>query len=255
MRRVILLGASNLTLGFPLIVRALRAALGPIDLLAAHGHGRSYGMGSRVIWRGLPSIRSCRLWDELSTRPDGDLPPLALITDVGNDIVYGASVDQILGWVESCLVRLAEHHARITVATLPMGSVRRLGWVRYKLTKSFFFPGRGPAWHSMRQLAADLDDGLQRLANSHGAAIIVPSDEWYGFDPIHIARSKQKEAWCRILGGWTDLQRERVDRNERMIGALRLWRLRPASRTIWGRRQETAQPALRLPDGTTVSLY
>src|SRR5439155_11570702 len=100
--RVVLLGASNLTLGFPMLVSELRAWLGsPVEILCAHGHGRSYGLASRVLFRELPGIVECGLWRALASAPAR--PTLALLTDVGNDIMYGRDVEEIAGWVETAL--------------------------------------------------------------------------------------------------------------------------------------------------------
>ena len=55
--RAVALGASNLTRGFRTVVSAARAAWGPeVQVLAALGHGRSYGAPSRVPFRTLPGI-------------------------------------------------------------------------------------------------------------------------------------------------------------------------------------------------------
>src|SRR5262245_41279757 len=62
-RRVIILGASNVTMSFPLIVRAIQSSLPrPVDIFAAHGHGRSFCAWSYVLHRGLPSIMDCGIW-------------------------------------------------------------------------------------------------------------------------------------------------------------------------------------------------
>ena len=56
-RRVILLGASNLTRAISTVIGIAQATLdGPLDIVAALGHGRSYGMWSRVLFRELPGI-------------------------------------------------------------------------------------------------------------------------------------------------------------------------------------------------------
>jgi hypothetical protein len=47
-RRVVALGASNLTRGFHAVVSVARAAWGPeVEIVAALGHGRSYGSARR----------------------------------------------------------------------------------------------------------------------------------------------------------------------------------------------------------------
>ncbi|HLQ43549.1 MAG TPA: hypothetical protein VK137_02375, partial [Planctomycetaceae bacterium] len=70
MPRVILLGASNVTLSFPRLWHGLRRAWSEsLELFAAHGHGRSFGIWSRVGPRQLPGIVPCRLWDDLAAQP------------------------------------------------------------------------------------------------------------------------------------------------------------------------------------------
>jgi hypothetical protein len=255
MRRIILLGASNLTLAFPLVVETLRATYGPIELFAAHGHGRSYGMTSRVLCRALPGIRGCRLWDDLRSRPPSTQPPLAVITDVGNDLLYGATAPQIVGWVETCLARLIEQGATVVVTGLPLVSVMRLGPMRYSLTKAIFFPGKGPTWAAMRDFAPELHRSLAQLAARQGVPCIDPRAEWYGFDPIHIRRSRRPVAWREILsrlaGNANCIQIARPG----PVGAARCWRAAPALRSICGRARKAAQPALSFPDGSTISLY
>ncbi|MEO8496406.1 MAG: hypothetical protein ABI614_15165, partial [Planctomycetota bacterium] len=49
-RRVVLLGASNIARSLSIVFDSARNAWGnPLDIIAATGHGRSYGMSSRVL--------------------------------------------------------------------------------------------------------------------------------------------------------------------------------------------------------------
>ena len=67
--RVVALGASNLTRGFQTVVDSARSVWGPgVEVLAALGHGRSYGAPSRFIARTLPGILKSGLWAELQRR-------------------------------------------------------------------------------------------------------------------------------------------------------------------------------------------
>src|SRR5437016_5976799 len=101
--RAVLLGASNLKMGLPRVVRRLLAAAGgPVDVLAACGHGRSYIQWSRIFLgaRGLPGIVECGLWKSLAGRPP--LPTVALVMDVGNDLLYGLATAEIAAGFAAC---------------------------------------------------------------------------------------------------------------------------------------------------------
>ncbi len=107
-RRVVLLGASNLTRGVSTVIETAAAYWGrPLEVFAALGHGRSYGAASSVMGRELPGIVQCGLWEDL--RRQGAAATAALITDVGNDLLYGAPPEVIADWVQQCAERLVRH--------------------------------------------------------------------------------------------------------------------------------------------------
>src|SRR5688572_31021942 len=110
--RAILLGASNLKISLPPLLAGLRRrAGGPVEAFIACGHGRSYGAWSRFLFvRRLPGIAGCGLWPALEASPPlRNVRRVALLTDAGNDLVYGASPEEIAGWIGTCLDRLARH--------------------------------------------------------------------------------------------------------------------------------------------------
>src|SRR5437667_1733564 len=137
--RVVALGASNLTRGFPTVVATARAAWGPrVEMIAALGHGRSYGAQSRVVVRTLPGILQSGLWRKLESLPV--VPTRGLITDVGNDILYGFSAQQTLAWVEEALGRLQSFTQDIVLTDLPLASIRRLSRAKFLAFRSILVP-------------------------------------------------------------------------------------------------------------------
>ena len=95
-RRVVLLGASNLTKGIGTVVETACRTWGqPLEVHAALGHGRSYGRTTSLLGRQLPGILECGLWPALERTPG--VPTAALVTDIGNDLLYGEPVGQIVG--------------------------------------------------------------------------------------------------------------------------------------------------------------
>lgn len=255
MRNIVLLGASNLTQSFPRIVGRLRAAWEePVAVYAAHGHGRSYGRWSHVLVRSLPAINTCRLWDDLDRVDTGSSLLSALVTDVGNDLIYGSTPEQVAGWVEDCCRRLADRRAEIVLTLLPMASVARLSAWRYYVTRTLFFPGSGPAWNVMKARATELNERLRELGRRVSAHIVEPPGDWYGFDPIHVRRATRDTAWQQILSGWASFNPTHKGSRVSPITGLRLLSLPPAERRLFGRQQQMAQPAFRLGQ-LSIGLY
>lgn len=254
MARVVLLGASNLRLGLPLIVRhAQRVFDGPLELLVAHGFGRSYGRWSSVPGRALPGILQCQLWDDLSRRPS--LPTFAMLTDVGNDLLYGFTSEQLLAWVSRCVARLSEYDARLVFTELPISSLQTVGELRYQVFRRIFFPPSKLQLQDALSHAANTNRGLQQLALSTSSPLISMPKAWYGVDPIHIRRRFRNVAWQAVVDAWSVAAASPQAGRLSVKNRLSLEFGSPAERRLLGRRTTCRQPSIVWDDGTTVSLY
>jgi hypothetical protein len=196
--RVIALGASNLTRGFHTVVSTARVAWGPrVEVLAALGHGRSYGADSQFIVRRLPGILESGLWRELNR-----LPPAtsrALVTDVGNDIVYGFPAGQILAWVDEAIDRLHQFTKDIVLTDLPLMTIRHLSTRKYLFFRSLFVPRCRMSLAEVVDTAEKVNEGLATIASVRRLRFVTLNPEWYGFDPIHMRVSAWQTAWQHIL--------------------------------------------------------
>lgn len=248
-----MLGASNIARGLSLVVDTARNAWGsPLDVLIATGHGRSYGMSSSVLGRTLPGILQCGLWDSLEQRPP--VPTAALLTDIGNDILYGASADQIGHWVERCLDRLRPGCDRIVITRLPVDSVGKLGRTRFLLIRTILFPKSRLTLDAAIETANKVNDRVAELARHYDVSLVEPAPEWYGFDPIHVKRQYKQLAWQQLFAAWCEDDLPEAAQHS-LASFWRLRRLRPQQRHMFGIEQRQAQPASRLDDGTLLSVF
>jgi hypothetical protein len=248
-----MLGASNLAIHLPTIIETARLIHGePVDVLIAGGHGRSYGMTTSVLGRVLPGITQCGLWSDLERRPATSTT--ALVTDIGNDILYGQRVEEIADWVEECLARLSRVANTLAVTELPLETTHALSHRRFLFFRSLFFPSCRLTREEALSRSKQLNERVAEAAAKYGATIVKQSPEWYGFDPIHIRRTRSARAWREILGPWSP-ESEVVLAQLSVLRWIAVRRLRPLERRLWGRVERCDQPAGRLPDGTTISLY
>ncbi len=252
-RRVVILGASNVTLGLSTVVATARLAWGqPLDVMAAIGLGRSYGLATNVLGRGLPGIVQCGLWEALERRTP--LPTAALVTDIGNDIIYGCSVGPITRWLEICLERLANQVECLIVTRLPIDVVSAVPEWKMRLLTSLLFPSSRISHDEALDNALELDLQLVKYANRFGAYIVQPESHWYTWDPIHVARHHRAAAWQKYMTCWAHGQPPKP-----AARSLRRWltlqRARPFSWKRFGFEHHCDQPTVQLADGTTVSLF
>jgi hypothetical protein len=253
-RRVILLGASNLVRSLSTVVETAREIWRePVEIMAAIGHGRSYGRDSQMLGRKIPGIFPCALWKDLQTRPP--LPTVALVTDVGNDLGYGVGVDELVGWVDDCLEQLARVEANTVLTELPLARFERLTEREFVFFRTLFFPKSRLTFDDIRSRAHAVNAELLRIGELRKTSVIPMSGAWYGLDPIHLRRAAWREAWPTIVAAWHDREPLSVRPRTSFARWAYLRSLAPLEQTVFGRRRTHSQPCGVLGDGTTISLY
>lgn len=258
-RTVVLLGASNLRIGLRKVVQCIRERIpGPLHLNFACGHGRSYGLWSSIPFRALPGIIQSGLWEELSLPSSRSGPrTLALITDVGNDLLYGVEPPQILAWVAECVERLKQRDANLVVTLPPERRLQKLSNAGFLLTRTLLFSRSTLTRAEMLRNVEELRAGLIQVAEAAGAAVVDPELQWYGLDPIHIRWGQRGAAWRAIVSAWQNAadfpKAAEATSLTKPPGLAVRWK-RPRCRRFLGRMQETPQPCYSTP-GLEISFY
>jgi hypothetical protein len=254
MKQLILIGASNVTIAFPRLVNGLVERIAePLEIWGVHGHGRSYGTWSKVLGRSLPGITESRFWDAWTPSENGSTPR-AVLTDIGNDILYGHDTTRILEWVETCIKRLRDRQAEIVMTRLPLASLETLSRVRFSCARNILFPGCSLSLAEIHRQAHEVDAGVIALAGTYSIPLTEPQGCWYGIDPIHIRGRWIESAWQQILGEWFPGDPLPAFPRVGLRRALQTWRWWPAERGRRGRVTETPQPVFQ-HDRLSVRLY
>lgn len=237
---VIVLGASNISLGWKQLSQIVTARFPErMSILTAHGFGRAWIDTSQFALRQLPGIMGCGLWEHLETTHTA--PVAALITDLGNDLVYGRDPSAVMSAVTLGIqrIRQASPNCRIVVTRPPVASVQTLGATRYRVFRTLIFPFCRLSLHEIRERTLELD---QRIQDLHDVTIEFPAANWYGLDPIHVRRRNRSTAFERMLQSWP----VRTSMNRQASTALS----RPVATTRWvaGIHRRTPQPSVRSPN-------
>jgi hypothetical protein len=247
--RLVALGASNLARGMGAAVAVARETWGPrIEVVSAFGPGRSYGMDSLLVGRRLPGILECGLWPALRALPEAEAR--AIVTDVGNDILYHVPVPRIVAWVDESVARLGAHTGDIVITGLPLPRIRMLSPSAFLFFRSVLVPRCRLSQAETLSASERVDEALRDIARRRGARFVDLRLEWYGRDPVHIRKREWGAAWHEIVageagrtgGGWS-------------WEGLRLFLMKPERRWWLGVEQRGAQPGLKLPGGPTVWCY
>lgn len=255
-QQVLLFGASNLTLGWNAVISELvRRWPAPLNVNLCLGMGRSWIGPSRVFWRVLPGITECGLWHHL---PEPSSRVAVMMTDIGNDIVYGYPPGQILDSVRLCLDRILAWapDCEIVVTRLPIPSIQTLTPMRFRIMRLVLFPGSSRTLSSILSESEQVDRGVCDLAREYPLRLVESEAEWYGFDPIHVLKPKRAEVFRHYFSYWTQENHNTPDpgtsdrhQNTR-LPALPV----TAERIVRGRKVLTPQPCFQ-SDLVTLSAW
>lgn len=258
--RWVVLGASNVANLLPSLLRHTgRSTTERQTYLCACGHGRSYGLKSRFFWRRLPPILSSDLWDWWRQLPPAE-SERGLITDIGNDLIYGVRPQLVARWAIEAAQRLGERCQRVVVAGLPVVSLQSARRWQLDLLRRIVFPSTPLSLDDAVSRAMELDERLREWVDGQSGdrwVYVAPDPAWYGLDPIHVRRRFARDAWSRWLGplqlpsspdvaGPTSMSTAGRSLSRSQLPAW--WRVRWASaaqRELLGRNRVTQQPALR----------
>lgn len=239
-RTVLVLGASNVSLAWSEIVSLVtQSSTEPVDLVTAHGMGRAYvTRSSGFAFRRLPGILHSGLWDAFDDFGTDDTPSV-LITDLGNDLLYGRSVSEVIDGAVQCLHRIREWrpHADFVLTAPPLESVLSLSPMRFRIFKRLLFPFSSLTLPEVKKATQDLFDGVQQISHDESIKIFVPPNRCFGFDPIHVRHRHRRDVFHSMLAMWDQPSSLSVkwDRFRRVV---------PECRLIMGRERRQTQPVI-----------
>ena len=248
----VVLGASNVSRGLARLVAAVESRSPGAALFVAAGHGRGYGVNTRVAARRLPSILRSGLWRGLDRH--GGEASAALVTDVGNELLYGFPAEQIAAWVRESVRRLADRGATIAITRLPLAGIAAVGAVRYRALRTFFVPGCRLSLADLKDAASRLDAELQAIAADVGGRVIEQPAHWYGLDTLHVRRRHLDDLWQAACDAW-GFPRVASPARSSVADWVKVGTKAAEVRSLAGVMRFTPQPVLPLRGGGTLSLY
>jgi len=200
----VLLGASNLARSFYGLKRCIKRCIlpRPADFVHAMGPGRGYVIRGGIFNVTYPPILNCGILETARNKRKKNQPVVALITDIGNDIMYGASPEEIIAGLQYLLNTFDEFATNIFITSIPIDLKNDIGEFYFRILRQIFFP-KSPAEYS--QTSKTIEIVNQFILQSSNAKISVIDDmqQFCGIDKIHYSLLKSHLAWSHIAGDLT----------------------------------------------------
>ena len=195
----VLLGASNLARGYTALTRYLHRNLAPqpVQFLAAFGPGRGYAAWGGLLNVSYPPIAESPIFKKAHRKAQAGSRVVALVTDIGNDLLYGQDADRIAAAVESVFDRLVAMNAQVYVTRLPV-------FFEGDVPPAVYYPIRTMLYPKSRVSREQAIDGVRRLnaylkkAPKKQIQVLPPLDAWLGWDQVHFGFAKAGDAWNQV---------------------------------------------------------
>ncbi len=212
---LILLGASNLGRGHDALVRFLKKHLSnrKIDIISAMGPGRGYCAYGGIFTAIYSPIASCE-WYPLAKKKAGQgFQVICLMTDIGNDILYNKTPNEIKESIQSIIEKLKSLNSVIFFTTLPKAFENPLPNWFFVTVRSMLYPKSKVSAGSVKNSVKDINKFLETLANKN-VFKISSLDSFLGWDKVHYGLFKAPEAWTAI--GRKILEKMRISSNRKI---------------------------------------
>lgn len=149
-------------------------------------------------------IRDCGIVDAATQlAEDKNNRVTALMTDIGNDILYGVSAEEIIESLQKMANRLRDTGADVWVSSIHVDMENDVGESRFNILKRIFFPGSSVTYASAKKAVQDINAALHE-GESDRWSLISGLKAYCGADKIHYHLLKS-------AGAWTDVARKLLE--------------------------------------------
>ena len=200
----ILLGASNLARCFDGLKNCIKRCLSPrpTNFIHAMGPGRGYVIRGGILNATYLPIISCGIFEAIQDIRKPNQKVIALITDIGNDIMYGVPPDKIIGGLQYIFDALGEFETNIYITSIPVDLKNDISEFYFRILRKIFFPKSATKYSQTLKTIEDINKFIHHSSNKN---ITVISDmlQFCGVDKIHYSLLKSSAAWSYIANNLT----------------------------------------------------
>ncbi len=195
------LGASNLARGYTLLTRHLSKCLdgNKPEFINALGPGRGFCARGGMFNFSYPPIQDCRAIEIAERKSRKAQRTVILITDIGNDLMYGISADTLIEGLDSLLARMQKWDAEIFMTSIHVDLKKDVSPTTFFILKSFFYPGSSITYEETELFIEKVNGYLEEKARNNEKVHLIKGMEIFaGLDKIHYSLLKTHSAWSKV---------------------------------------------------------
>jgi hypothetical protein len=195
----LLMGASNLARGYSMFTRHISNCFGKnkTEFLNALGPGRGFCARGGMFNFTYPPIQDCRIL-EVAEKKSCDTR-VVLITDIGNDLMYGVSADTLIESLDGLIDRALQWDAEIFLTSIHVNLKKDVSQTMFLILKSFFYPGSNITYEETDLFIVKVNGYLEEKSRQNDKVHLISGmGSFAGADKIHYSLLQTHSAWEKI---------------------------------------------------------
>ena len=193
------MGASNLARGYTLLKRYLSKYLGSknIEFLNALGPGRGFCAKGGMFNFIYPPIQDCQVVEAAEKKTKNTR--VVLITDLGNDLMYGVTADELIEYLDMLIDRILKWNAEIFLTSIHINIKKDISRRIFYILRFIFYPRSKINFEEADLLITKINLYLEEKTRKNKKVHLITGMESYaGSDKIHYSLLKMHKAWSKV---------------------------------------------------------
>ncbi len=185
-----------------MLTRNLSVCVGKnkIEFLNALGPGRGFCARGGMFNFTYPPIQDCRVLEAAERKSQNGQRIAVLITDIGNDLMYGVSANTLIESLDGMVDRVLQWDAEIFLTSIHVDLKKDVSPTTFFILKSFFYPGSSITYEETDLFIKKVNGYLEEKARqSERVHLITGMKLFSGSDKIHYSLLKTHSAWGKVV--------------------------------------------------------
>ena len=197
----LLMGASNLARGYSMLTQHLSECLGKnkTEFLNALGPGRGFCARGGIFNITYSPIKDCRIIESAEKKSKEALLTVALITDIGNDLMYGVSADTLIASLDLMIDEILKWDAEIFLTPIHINPKKDISPTIFFVLRFLLYPSSKVNYDELDLFVLKINDYLEeKVQRNEKMHLIIGLEAFAGLDRIHYSLFKTHAAWSTI---------------------------------------------------------
>ena len=220
----LLMGASNLARGYSMLTHHLSECLkkNKTEFLNALGPGRGFCARGGIFNITYSPIQDCRIIESAEKKSKEALHTVALITDIGNDLMYGESADTLIASLDLMIDEILKWGADIFLTPIHVNLKKDVSPTIFVVLRFLLYPSSKVNYEEMDLSILKINDYLEdKVRENERMHLITGLEAFAGLDKIHYSLLKTHAAWSAVAEKIFRVINVPAQKNLRLIDGIR----------------------------------